>query len=67
MKVEAIKHKDVRGKEMLYLKLTHEVTQKEVVINIGQKTFDAVSNMDTVTLPEAQLTIETATPKKSGK
>lgn len=64
MKVEAIKHKDVRGKEMLYLKLTNEATQKEVVINIGQKTFDAVSNM---TEPEPQLKIESVTFKKSGK
>lgn len=64
MLVEPIKHKDVRGKEMLYLKITHEGTKKEVVINIGQKTFDAVAEIGLP--PTAKLLIET-TDKKSGK
>lgn len=38
--VEPIKHKDVRGKELLYLKLTNE--GREVLINIGQRTFSDV-------------------------
>lgn len=45
MKAEVIKHKDVRGNELMYLKLTDEKTNNEVLINIGQKTFDAVTNI----------------------
>lgn len=45
MKAEVLKHKDVRGNELLYLKLTHEKTNEEILINIGQKTFDSVKNM----------------------
>lgn len=41
MKFEAIKHKDVKGKELLYVKVT--ANGKEHVINVGQKTFDAVA------------------------
>ena len=43
-KVEAIKFKDVRGKEMLYIKITKG--EKEVIINVGQKTYDSVMELD---------------------
>lgn len=43
MKVEALKHKNVRGKELLYLKISDEKTGEEVIIEIGQKTFDSVT------------------------
>lgn len=41
--VQAIAHKDVKGKEQLYLKIGNETDN--VVINIGKKTFDAVNNL----------------------
>lgn len=37
---EAIEHTDVRGNVLKYLKIT--VGTKEVLINIGQKTFDSL-------------------------
>lgn len=37
---EAIEHKDVRDNVLKYLKIT--VGTKDVIINIGQKTFDAL-------------------------
>lgn len=38
--IEVLSHIDVRGKELLYLKLT--IGETPVLINIGQKTFDSV-------------------------
>lgn len=43
IKVEAIKHSDVRGVQLLYLKLTNN--EQVVLINVGQKTFDNVTNL----------------------
>ena len=40
MQVEVIKHKDVRGKELLYLKISN--SRGEALLNIGQKTYDAI-------------------------
>lgn len=46
--ITSIKHKDVTGKELLYLKI--EVANKpDVLINVGQKTFDKVNNLFTLT------------------
>lgn len=41
--VEVIKHKDVRGNELLYLRIVNG--QNHVLINIGQKTFDGVNEL----------------------
>lgn len=41
--VEAIRHKDVKGKETLYVKITG--ISGEHYINVGQKTFDAVESI----------------------
>lgn len=54
-KVEAIKHQDVRGKEMLYLKITKDGLQP-LVINIGNKTFEALQALEGTT--QAKLNIE---------
>lgn len=50
--VAAIKHKDVRGKEQLYLKIGND--EKNVVINIGEKTFDAINHLNGLTLADTQ-------------
>lgn len=50
MQVETIEFKDVRGKELLYLKITSN--QKEVLINVGKKTFDSVKELETPKQPE---------------
>lgn len=37
MELKTIKHTDVRGKELMYIKIG------DTLINVGQKTFDAVN------------------------
>lgn len=44
MKVQTIKHADVRGKELNYIKLS-SVTGKEYLINVGDKTWTAVMKL----------------------
>lgn len=44
MKIETIDFKDVRGKQLLYLKVTNR-HQEEYLINVGQKTFQEVNEM----------------------
>lgn len=43
MKTEVKKHTDIRGKELLYLIITQE--SEQVIVNIGNKTYDAVAKM----------------------
>lgn len=59
MKVETIKHTDVRGKVLNYLKITNG--EKQVLINIGDKTFETVSEVIKDELNEI------TKPKKDGK
>lgn len=46
MKVETIKHKDVRGKELLYIKMTNQ-HEEEYLINVGEKTFNETTKLVT--------------------
>ena len=43
MEILTIKHKDVKGKDLLYLKIKNEYG--EVLLNIGQKSFDNISEL----------------------
>lgn len=40
METQAVKHTDIRGKEQLYIKITEG--DKQVIINVGLKTYEAV-------------------------
>lgn len=41
--VKAVKHADIRGKELLYLVASNGTT--EVVVNVGEKTYKAVMEL----------------------
>ena len=44
LKVEAIKHTDVRGKELFYVKVSNEKT--DYLMNVGQKSYEAIKAME---------------------
>ena len=47
IKVEAIRFKDIRGKENLYLRISHieRPPEEAVVMNVGEKTFAGVEKL----------------------
>ena len=53
MKVTALQHTDVRGKQLNYLRLTTET--QELLLNVGEKTYNTVLEM---TVKEMQATDE---------
>lgn len=75
--VETLKYKDVRGKELLYLRLKtqmEEIDQKtkekklvdqEVLINVGEKTYNSVEELLTG-IKTVQLEIDTRVTKIEG-
>lgn len=42
--VTAVKHKDIREKEQLYIIMSN-TEGKKIVINVGQKTYDSVNEL----------------------
>ena len=46
LKVKPIKHEAVRGKELYYLKISNDATS--FVINVGKKTYDECTAMETM-------------------
>lgn len=43
--VNAIEHEDVRGKKLKYLKITNG--KVNLLVNVGDKTYEGVKNMET--------------------
>lgn len=46
MNVQAIEHKDIKGRKLLYLKITQG--EHEVYVNIGEKTYNSVKELEKV-------------------
>lgn len=77
MNVETLKYKDVRGKELLYLRIKTQVekidektkekkqVEEEVLINVGEKTYNSVEELITGT-KAVQLEIDTKVTKIEG-
>ena len=53
--VTTIRHTDVRGKELFYLKAVNTVTGKEYLINVGKSTYEAVKNLGESTITDENL------------
>lgn len=58
VKVEAISHTDVRGKELLYVKI------EDLVINVGKATYEAVK---AITDPVTKMQIAEPLKQEGGK
>jgi hypothetical protein len=66
MNVEVLTYKDVRGKELLYLRIKDG--ENEVLINVGDKTYKAVKELIEPPKKEEEPTrIENGTPKAGGQ
>lgn len=44
--VKAVTHTDIKGKEQLYLVITTDQNDKQVIVSVGQKTYEAVLNIE---------------------
>lgn len=63
MKVSTTKLKNIQDKELYYVTITNNEETKKVNINVGQKTYNAVSELEDTTLKQITQ-LETNTEKK---